>query len=374
MNATIDFSKFTDQALQEALMRIDKAKYPGNHAACAAEIERRKQRKVHPGETNNHQTNPTPVKIVYCFSFTGNGLDLALVYLKNFFLIMLTFGFYFPWARTNIRRYLWSNTQLQGDRFSYTGTGKELFIGWVKLLAILFVAGIFVNLTALFLPHTLKPVPQFLILFVYLYLFALASYSGLKYRALRTLWRQIRFNVDRDKQSTREFLFLYFKGSVLSFLTLGIYTPIFTMNRMKFLLEKANYGGKHFKFSGQGKEYLGICLENLFLTVITLGIYLPWFIADTLKYKIENTSFGNARFKFKLSGKDLFIYSIVGYFGTLLTLGLASPWIIVAFRKLFSEATSLEGSFDFAGLQNKVQSESALGDEIAMDYDIDIGI
>lgn len=374
MAATIDFSKFTDQALQDALMRIDKNKHPDNYAACLAEIEKRKQKKTQQQPEPAKTQNTGPIQITYRFSFEGNGLDLALVYLKNFFLLIITFGLYFSWARTNIRRYLWSNTHLQGDRFTYTGTGKELFIGMMKLFAILFVAGMILNITTLFIPKTLQPIPQFLIIFVYMYLFALASYSGLKYRALRTLWRQIRFNVDRDKESTREFLWLYFKGAVLSGLTLGLYTPVFTMNKMKFLIEKANYGGKHFKFSGQGKEYFGICLENLFLTIITLGIYLPWFIADTIKYKVEHTSFGQARFKFKLSGKDLFIYSIVGYFGTLFTLGLASPWVIVAFRKLFSEAITLEGYLDLAGIQKIAQNESALGDEIAMDYDIDLGI
>ena len=307
------------------------------------------------------------------FSFHGQGFDLAVLFLKNFFFLVITLGIYFPWARTNIRRFLWSNTQFNNDRFAYTGTGKELFLGWLKLSAILFAAVMMINLAQLILPSYFVVVTQILIFCAYMYLFALATYSGLRYRALRTLWRQIQFNVDRDKDQTRQFLKLYIKGALLSGLTLGLYLPFFTVNKTTFLVSKSNYGGKYFKFDGKGEDYFWICIKNFLLTVITFGIYTPWFIAKTLKYKVEHISIDQAHFKFELSGKKLFIYSIVGYFGTLFTLGLASPWIIVAFHKLFTESVTLVGNLDLSGAQNTTQNESAMGDDVAIIYDIDLG-
>ena len=36
-----------------------------------------------------------------------------------------------------MRRYLWSHTSVDGDAAEYTGTAKELFIGFLFALAIL---------------------------------------------------------------------------------------------------------------------------------------------------------------------------------------------------------------------------------------------
>ncbi len=50
---------------------------------------------------------------------------------------LVTVGFYRFWLTTDIRRHLWSNTQIDGDAPEYTGRGKELLIGFLVALAIL---------------------------------------------------------------------------------------------------------------------------------------------------------------------------------------------------------------------------------------------
>src|ERR1700722_1664932 len=56
---------------------------------------------------------------------------------KNYFLTLVTIGVYRFWAATKLRRYLWSNIEVAGDGLEYTGTGRELFLGFLVAMAVL---------------------------------------------------------------------------------------------------------------------------------------------------------------------------------------------------------------------------------------------
>jgi len=72
-------------------------------------------------------------------TYDGQLDELYGIFLMNLLWTVLTLGIFRFWAITRIRRYLWSRTRFQGERFEYTGTGGELFIG--VLLAILMLIG-----------------------------------------------------------------------------------------------------------------------------------------------------------------------------------------------------------------------------------------
>ncbi len=371
---TIDFSQYSDEALNAALERIDRDKFSENYKACLNEIEKRKNNKKAADIVDTPLfSKDNPEETVHLFSYHGVGTDLALLFLKNLFFTIITLGFYSPWARTNTRRFYWSNTAFKGDRFTYTGTGKELFVGWLKLLVFLFPALIAVNIITLLVPKPFEPAVGLLVLPVYIYIFALATYAGLRYRALRTLWRQIRFDVNRDKAQAREFNLLYFKGVILSGLTLGIYTPFFTINKHKFLVNRTNYGGVKFSFDGDGTEYFLLCVKGLFLSLITLGLYLPWFFISRMQYRMEKTHMGPNSFHLNITGGQILGYTIVGYLAVFLTLGLATPWVINKFFHLFFSHLSLKGTLNLDGVKNIQQSGSAVGDDLATAYEVDFG-
>jgi uncharacterized membrane protein YjgN (DUF898 family) len=50
-------------------------------------------------------------------------------------LLMFTLGLYRFWLTTDVRRYLWSNTELAGESFEYDGTAYELLLGFLIALA-----------------------------------------------------------------------------------------------------------------------------------------------------------------------------------------------------------------------------------------------
>lgn len=56
----------------------------------------------------------TKIRIYEKLCYHGKASDLCLIMYKNFALILLTMGIYLAWARTNKRRYLWSNVSFLG--------------------------------------------------------------------------------------------------------------------------------------------------------------------------------------------------------------------------------------------------------------------
>ena len=74
--------------------------------------------------------------------FLGQGRELFRIYLVNFWLKLLTLGFYHPWAKARLFRYLYASTRLYDTDFQFHGNGRELFTGWVKaLLALILLEG-----------------------------------------------------------------------------------------------------------------------------------------------------------------------------------------------------------------------------------------
>ncbi len=49
----------------------------------------------------------------------------------------VTVGFYRFWLANDMRRHLWSHTAVGGDTLEYTGTARELLIGFLFAVAIL---------------------------------------------------------------------------------------------------------------------------------------------------------------------------------------------------------------------------------------------
>jgi len=134
------------------------------------------------------------------FTFEGSWREFAPIALTNLLLTIVTLGFYRFWATTRERRYLWGKTQFIDDRLEWTGTGKELFIGFL-LVAVLFAVPLLFlqfGLQAMILQGYVGAaalVGLSLYLFL-LYLFGLARFRALRYRLSRTEWHGIRGGSD----------------------------------------------------------------------------------------------------------------------------------------------------------------------------------
>jgi len=69
----------------------------------------------------------------------GSGGELFGIMLVNLLLTVVTLGIYRFWAKTRVRSYLWSQTSIDDERLQYTGTGKELFVAYLKVVCLVFI-------------------------------------------------------------------------------------------------------------------------------------------------------------------------------------------------------------------------------------------
>ena len=78
----------------------------------------------------------------YLLRFHGKGFDFFKIQLVNLILCVITLGLYYPWAKARTLSYLYSQTSFENQPFIFTGTGKEMFRGFIK--AFLFIITLYV--------------------------------------------------------------------------------------------------------------------------------------------------------------------------------------------------------------------------------------
>ena len=93
-------------------------------------MEQDSQESQQPLNTNNRNTENS--NGAYKFSFHGSNKQYLGLSLYNLLLTVLTLGLYYPWAKCAIRKFLLQETEIDGSRFEWHGTGKEMFKGFIK--------------------------------------------------------------------------------------------------------------------------------------------------------------------------------------------------------------------------------------------------
>src|SRR5882724_11752373 len=69
--------------------------------------------------------------------FLGESREYWRILTRDGVLLILTLGLYRFWVANDIRRYLWSSTEIGGDELEYTGDPFELLVGFLVLVVIL---------------------------------------------------------------------------------------------------------------------------------------------------------------------------------------------------------------------------------------------
>lgn len=73
------------------------------------------------------------------FAFEGNWREYAPIAFTNLLLTIVTLGIYRFWATARTRRYLWSRSRFVDEHLEWTGTGKELLVGFLLVMALVLV-------------------------------------------------------------------------------------------------------------------------------------------------------------------------------------------------------------------------------------------
>ena len=188
--------------------------------------------------------------------FTGNWREYLPIAASNVLLIIVTLGIYRFWAAARQRRYLWSRTEVIGDRLEWSGTGKEMFIGFLVVMCFLLPFFLFFQFLfpALVARGKIEAASgaMFLFYIAIFYLSGVAGFRALRYRLSRTWWRGIRGGSDEPGW---------------------------------------NYGG----------EYLG----RVILAVFTMWIAWPWMATALFRSRWNQMSFGSLPFRSTLTADGL---------------------------------------------------------------------
>jgi uncharacterized membrane protein YjgN (DUF898 family) len=289
----------------------------------------------------------------------------------NAFLTIITLGIYHFWGKVRVRNYLMSQTEFEGDRFAYHGTGKELLIGFLKA-AVVF-GSFYLLLNAIpYLAGTVAKVAAFVLAYSLLLTFIpVAMVGSRRCRLSRVSWRGVRFSFRGEMV---DFIKIFLKGTLLTVITLGFYTPIFDVKRYAFMASHSYFGNQKFEFDGQGMDLFGSYILAALLTLPTLGLYWFWFMAKKQRYLWDHTTIGAARFHSTVTGGALLLLSLGNLFLLIFTLGLGWPWIMARNIRFAFTYLTLEGPLDLDAIQQQAQTVSPTGEGLDSILNLDTGL
>ena len=126
--------------------------------------------------------------------------------LTNFVLNILTLFVYRFWAKTRVRRHVWSCVHINGEPLEYTGTGKELFLGAMIVLVVFILPLVLLAVGATLWfgqQHPVAGAMQFL-----------GTAMVLLLTAFRTAWPAFAYSIEDEREAKRAY------GFVLTYLVL----------------------------------------------------------------------------------------------------------------------------------------------------------
>ncbi|OUR76420.1 hypothetical protein A9Q83_14710 [Alphaproteobacteria bacterium 46_93_T64] len=188
----------------------------------------------------------------------------------------LTLGFYRFWGKTHLRRMIWQSVSINGDRLTYHGTAKELFIGFLiamLLLAVLFgVVGVALQFMVYASPQLMGIDQVFNIMFLAAF-WQFARYRLWRYRLSRTSYRTVRFF---QKGRALVYSAKTMLWSVISLLTLGWAYPKLRAVQADYQINNMAFGDKVFEFRGEVTSFFRIYLPLILFwnSVILVGVFL----------------------------------------------------------------------------------------------------
>src|SRR5437588_1224781 len=180
--------------------------------------------------------------------FTGNERAFWRLLMRGAALLLVTLGIYRFWLATDVRRFLWSNTEIAGDGLEYIGTARELLLGFLIAIALLVPVNVAFFVAALG-RGWLSQISGFLALAVLALLGQFAVYRARRYRLTRTVYRGIRFH--QTGSAWRYAVCAIFWWGMIA-LTLGLAYPWAQASLERFKLRNTYYGDLQAHFVGSG--------------------------------------------------------------------------------------------------------------------------
>jgi uncharacterized membrane protein YjgN (DUF898 family) len=308
----------------------------------------------------------------YQLEFKGQGSAFFGILIVNWILTVLTLGFYYPWARAKQLQYIYSHTTLNNESFYFSGTGAEIFKGFIKLIGmyLLFLVGY-----GLFVSYAESPILAIILLYLCMIaIIPLILHGSLRYRMSRTSYRGIRFGYRGDR---KELMVQFFRDILLTIVTLGIYSAWFSMNLRSYTHRHIRYGNVEFSNEARGGEYFILYLKGYLLTFLTLGIYSFWFQKDIFNYYIDKMELKQGENRIKMhstaTGGAFFKLIITNFLLLIFTFGIASAWVEMRTLRFIFSHIQMTGNIDLSSVsQTETEYNDAFGEDAVDFFNIDM--
>lgn len=205
--------------------------------------------------------------------YRGDPAKLFPLALGTGLLAVVTLGIYRFWAKARIRRHVWGQVRVGDDALEFTGTGLEMFLGFLMAVVVLaiYLAVVQLILFAVGIRFLFDPQSEAevaaqglsiaLSFLAVLPLILFATYRARRYKLSRTRFRGIRLGMENAAggYALRAMGYL-----VLTVATLGLLWPLMTFRLEAFMTDRSHYGTARFR---QGGRWTGLYAAYLHVLV-----------------------------------------------------------------------------------------------------------
>lgn len=204
--------------------------------------------------------------------FLGREAAYWRLRIKGAVLLVFTLGLYRFWFATDVRRFLWSHTEIGGETLEYTGLAGELLGGFLLAIAIVVPLYTGIAVAALALDAAEGVIAG--IAFVLLVLLGqMALYRARRYRLTHTVFRGVRF--DQHGAAWRYALYALAWWTLIV-VTLGLAYPWAQAGLQRFKMRHTSYGDLAGSFAGSGTA---LFLRGLPIWLAVFGPLVGAFVA-----------------------------------------------------------------------------------------------
>ena len=357
----------------------------------------------------NNSTQTLPLE------FTGKTGEFFGIWIVNVLLIIITLGFYMPWAKVRTRRYFYGNTLLDNSPFDYTANPVAILKGYLIAFTFFILYSIAINF---------YPLSQLVFMIVFLIIFPWLVVRSMIFRARNTVFRNIRFTFNKNYG---EAIAIFAGMPLLIPITLGLILPHFIYKQKQFLVDNSGFGTKPFSFHARSGQFYKIYLilvlifmlpfigviaailipvyqdyitnsqTNQFINAAAedpqtiailfgqiIGPLLSLFIYMLLFAYVEsrvnnlvwnNIEIADNRFESSLRLRDLVWIYFTNLLAIIFSVGLLIPWTKIRLARYRMARLTMLAATDLNGFVKQEQEQvGAAGDEVGELFDFDIGL
>lgn len=305
----------------------------------------------------------------YGAAFTAKGSMLLGLFLSNLFLTLMTLGIYASWAKVRKYKMVAQNTVLNNAPFEFHGTGKELFKGRMRVMAVF--GGFFVGIYFLSMINPLfGAIGQLVFAIFSLFLYPVLYISAFRYRSSRTSWNGVHFWVGGSR---KEIAKVFYLNVFLTIITLGLLAPFISASMFKYVWGNLHLGKYKFSSDLDTTTFWLTTYKGYIVTVLTLGLLYPFWVSWVLRYQFSTLKLEGHSVTLDLQKGKMFKLIWGNVLLMVFTLGIGYAWVFArTYRYLLGCLVIAKEANLEEVTQADLEVRSALGEEAASFLDFDL--